>query len=384
VDNKLATNISFKLRSLNDEPRPFFVMVGFRRPHLPWVLHHRFWDLYNRSEASSLFDLPSRHGSRGSKQPLLEFGTGLRRFTTPPNGGCLGLPPPSFPWGPDMAHTFLAKAAQRCWRKAYYAAISQVDHHIGMVISTAKILDLYNSTIIIFQSDHGHGLGEHGQYSKMSLLEWATRVPLMIRVPWKFNSLGSTTRAPFNTLDIYHALPKLAKLAEYEATRIEQLSKALDNPRTATKAAAFSQWPSCGNLRYPQNTQVASMFDSGCGFSAMGYTARVKKWRYVAWVPFNFSNVGKESASFTTLLSEELYFHAEDDMGDLGAEYHNVASDSRLRKVRRKLLTLLSEHVSSTLTSARVIRDTCLVRADCDGKIAYRHWRHKQPWCPVQ
>lgn len=99
------------------------------------------------------------------------------------------------------------------YRRWYYAAVSWADHSLGRALTRLETLGVANNTITIFHSDHGYQLGELNEWSKKTNTELATHVPLLIRVPWKTNSLGRRTTVKTELVDLYRTLADLAELS---------------------------------------------------------------------------------------------------------------------------------------------------------------------------
>ncbi|HSU67942.1 MAG TPA: sulfatase, partial [Tepidisphaeraceae bacterium] len=154
TDGKVADQTIALMEKHKGEP--FFIGCGFYKPHTPWITPKKYFDLYSMNQIA-LPDLPP-----GTQQnypaPALQS----------------TRPWPYFGVKPDEA--------REC-KRAYYAAISFVDAQIGRVLDAVDRLGLADNTVIVFWSDHGYHLGEHGLWFKQSCFEEATRVPLIIRTP---------------------------------------------------------------------------------------------------------------------------------------------------------------------------------------------------------
>ena len=168
TDGKVATE-AIKLLE-EHQGQPFFLAVGFYKPHTPYVAPKKYFDLYP-----------------------------LDRIQLPPDVSAqtIGVPRPALtstqPW-PYFGVT--PDQAREC-KQAYYAAISFVDAQIGRVLDTVDRLKLWDNTIVVFWSDHGYHLGEHGLWMKQSCFEESARVPLSWPRPAK--KLGARfRREPWN------------------------------------------------------------------------------------------------------------------------------------------------------------------------------------------
>lgn len=189
--------------------KPFFISVGFYRPHVPEIVPSAYFDLYRRDRIAASADTPEQLGR---------------------------VLPAAKVWTPD--HLGMTAEEQRDFTHAYYAAMSFMDAQVGKVLKAVDDLGLANDTIVIFTSDHGFLLGEHGQWQKQMLFEESARVPLMIRVPGNGNA-GKRSPRTVEMLDIYPTLTDLAGLPRYARNEGLSLSRLLADPedRSWTKPA---------------------------------------------------------------------------------------------------------------------------------------------------
>ena len=206
--------------------KPFFLGLGYNKPHLNWVSPKKYWDLYDRSKiAESLTSQTEspKNGATMGLHPSLE----LRVRSGIPKKG---------PIDKELAITL---------KHAYLACVSYVDAQIGKMIGALEKEGLRENTIIIVWSDHGWHLGDMGIWGKATNYEIATRVPLLIWTPdMPKGSKGKTTDALVELVDMY---PTLADLVGFEIPKhVEGTSfkPLLTNPNLTWKTAAFSQFPS--------------------------------------------------------------------------------------------------------------------------------------------
>ncbi|MGJ8762349.1 MAG: sulfatase [Polaribacter sp.] len=206
--------------------KPFFLGLGYNKPHLNWVSPKKYWDLYDRSKiAESLTSQTEspKNGATMGVHPSLE----LRVRSGIPKKG---------PIDKELAITL---------KHAYLACVSYVDAQIGKMIGALEKEGLRENTIIIVWSDHGWHLGDMGIWGKATNYEIATRVPLLIWTPdMPTGSKGKTTDALVELVDMY---PTLADLVGFEIPKhVEGTSfkPLLTNPNLTWKTAAFSQFPS--------------------------------------------------------------------------------------------------------------------------------------------
>lgn len=246
------------LNRLKDEP--FFLGVGFRKPHLPFKAPEKYYDLYDHQDIK----LPDNmYAPKDVPEIALTQWGELRSY--------YGIPKK----GPLSAE--MAKQLIHC----YYASVSYVDAQIGRVVDELDKLGLRDNTIIVLWGDHGWQLGEHNLWCKHTNFDIATRVPLIFSVPGQ-KKIGTKSNALVELVDIYPTLAQAAGLSlpsHLEGTSVMPL---LDNPDQSWKTAAFSQYPRRGNI--------------------MGYSMRTDRYRYNRWV----------KRSTGELVGMELYDHQVD------------------------------------------------------------------------
>jgi arylsulfatase A-like enzyme len=185
-DGKIAQKGISDLRQLKNKNQPFFLALGFMKPHLPFNAPKKYWDLYDRSKIK----LPESYVQPKTtpKQAFHNFGE-LRNYGNIPRKGEIseGL-------AKELIH-------------GYYACVSYVDAQIGLVLNELKRLELDKNTIVILWGDHGWNLGDHKLWCKHVTFETALRTPLIIKVPGK--TKGETTNAITEYIDIYPSLAEL-------------------------------------------------------------------------------------------------------------------------------------------------------------------------------
>ncbi|MDA7618158.1 sulfatase-like hydrolase/transferase [Verrucomicrobia bacterium] len=288
-DGRIASEAIRSMKRLKTSKEAFFLAVGFWKPHLPLNAPKRYWDLYDPKSIQlpkdnhPPLDVPSlaMHDSR----ELLR----------------------SFPDG-------LSSEQIKTLRHGYYAAISYVDAQIGRVLNALDALDLRRNTIVVFWSDHGFHMSEHGLWCKTSNFELDTRVPLMISTP-DMQGKGRQTDALVELLDLYPTLVDLCAMSP-PPHKLEGLSlqPLLKETKTSVKHAAFTQHPR------PAYVPV------GTSPRAMGYSMRTKRWRYTEWRAFDTGKV----------LATELYDHMLDTRETLNLAYKDPYKE-RIQQLRRAL-----------------------------------------------
>jgi choline-sulfatase len=189
-DGKIAQKGIANLKILKKSKQPFFLALGFMKPHLPFNAPKKYWDLYDRNT----IELPESYVQPKStpKQAFHNFGE-LRNYGNIPRKGDL----------PEDLEKELIHG--------YYACVSYVDAQIGLVLDELKRLELEDDTIVILWGDHGWNLGDHKLWGKHVTFETALKTPLIIKVPGKTN--GKKTDAIIEYVDVYPSLAELVGLA---------------------------------------------------------------------------------------------------------------------------------------------------------------------------
>ncbi|MFD2727670.1 sulfatase [Hyunsoonleella rubra] len=185
-DGKIAQKGIADLRALKNKKEPFFLALGFMKPHLPFNAPKKYWDLYDRNN----IELPESYVQPKStpRKAFHNFGE-LRQYNNIPKKG--DLPE-------DLAKELI---------HGYYACVSYIDAQIGLVLGELKRLELEDDTIVILWGDHGWNLGDHKLWCKHVTFETALRTPLIIKVPGK--TKGEKTDAITEYIDIYPTLTEL-------------------------------------------------------------------------------------------------------------------------------------------------------------------------------
>ena len=267
-----------------EQPYDFFLAVGLFRPHTPYVAPRKYFDLYPL-DSITLPEVP--HDYLETIPPAARNTVKLKKEKTK-------LTPA------------LAKEAIQ----AYYASITFVDAQVGRLLEALDRLDLTRETIVLFTSDHGYHMGEHGQFQKTTLFENATRVPLIISSPDQ-SLRGHRTGAPVEMTDFYPTLSELAGLEIPSHVQGVSLVPALHDAEARPREDALTQLT----------------------VRARGYSLRTERHRITEWEE-------KEGTSI------ELYDHASDP-----AEMKNLAGDPALSDLESRLLGRLRERVEK----ARVV-----------------------------
>jgi iduronate 2-sulfatase len=256
---------------------PFFLAVGFWKPHAPFNAPAKYWDLYERGK------LPPLDPRRPAGAPEVAFHDGRE---------LRGLPPDQMDFTPEQAAEI---------RHGYFAGISYMDAQVGKVLAALDQQGLADSTVIVFCGDHGYHVGEHGLWAKTSCFELDAHVPLLI-VPPKCKHAGAKSDGPVELVDLYPTLVELCGLPAVPRLDGLSLRPAIDDPTTSIKPAAFTQHP---RPAYYDRTEKGVP-------DAMGYSVRTAKVRYTQWRDWQSGQ----------LIGSELYDHRSDP-----AEMKNLADE---------------------------------------------------------
>ena len=242
VDGKVADLAVATLRELSRKSQPFFLAVGFVKPHLPFVAPKKYWNLYDPAKIQLA---PNKYRPKDAPEYAIQPGGEMRAYH--------GIPAGSIP--DDLA---------RQLKHGYYAAISYMDAQLGKVLDELDRLGLREKTIVVLWGDHGWKLGEHDAWCKHSNAENDTNAPLLLSAPGM--QRGVRTNALVEFVDIYPTLADLAGLPLPSHLEGRSFKPVLAQPDRAWKSAAFSQ--------YPRNAD---------GKQLMGYSMRTARYRFTAW-----------------------------------------------------------------------------------------------------
>ncbi len=226
-DGLLAATAIDHLRAFKSSPEPFFLGVGFFKPHLPFVATRRDWEAFENSD----IPLPPE-GKIGS--PYWHASGEFYKYDAPFK----------------KTHP-LSPAAQRTARRAYYACVRYVDRQVGRVLAELKKLGLDKNTVVIVWGDHGWHLGEQEIWAKHTPFERANRSVLMIRARG-LSGPGSKTSALVETIDLYPTLIDLCH-PTFQQTQWpldgKSLVPILQREASSVREAAVSYWGDAVSIR---------------------------------------------------------------------------------------------------------------------------------------
>lgn len=299
-DGVFAKKAMMDLERLAKEGNPFFLAVGFERPHLPWTAPKKYWDLYERQS----LPLAEFRTFAENDEPWFYHTSNELRSYTDENGNQIyarlehGIP--------------LLDSEQRKLIHGYLAAVSYIDAQIGKILQKLDELKLEENTIIVLWGDHGWHLGDHGIWGKSTNFEQATHAPMIFRVPWMDPHV---VNKPTEFVDIYPTLCALAGMEVPSHLRGDNLIPLMENTDESDFPYAFSQFSRD---------------------EKMGYAIRSDRYRYVEWM-----EKGKHydsGADYSKVVEKQLFDYQTDPH-----ERVNVANTPGYEKIRQELEEALHE-----------------------------------------
>jgi arylsulfatase A-like enzyme len=228
-DAMIASKAIDDLRRLKRQDKPWFLAVGFLKPHLPFVCPQKYWDLYDESVVS----IPDNYYVPRNAPPeaVHKFGE-LRSYTGVPGKG---------PVSDEMALELI---------HGYYACVSFIDAQIGRMIAELDRLELADNTVIILWGDHGWQLGEHAAWCKHSCYETSLHVPLIVVAPMLGDlKPGSRTSALTEYIDVYPSLCDLAGLPKPKHLAGRSFVPLLKDPALPWKSTAIGRFVKGDSVR---------------------------------------------------------------------------------------------------------------------------------------
>jgi iduronate 2-sulfatase len=280
TDGQGATDSIELLERFAREKRPFFLGAGFFRPHTPYVAPKKWFDLYPKDSITLVPD-PTED---------LKDVPEIAQTIKPANYG-------------------RSESELKDCKRAYFASISFMDAQVGRLLDALDRLKLTDNTIVVFVSDHGYLLGEHGQWQKQMLFDESNRVPLIFAGPG-VTGRGASPRT-VEMLDIYPTLVELCDLPQPKhKLEGKSLAPLLKDPQAKRNRPAYSQVQR-GTDQTPPGPPI------------MGRSVRTERWRYTEWDDRNHS--------------VELYDHENDPH-----ELTNLASDDTPSKIVAEMKQLLN------------------------------------------
>jgi len=294
IDGIVCGSAETAIEKLAQKASPFFLAVGFRKPHLPFCAPKKYWDLYQRDS----IPLP-RYAKHPQNAPELAVRSWkeLEGYKDIPTNG-------------QLTETKVKEL-----RHGYYACVSYVDALVGRLLKKLKQMQLSDNTVVVIWGDHGFHLGEQGLWTKANNYELSTRVPLIISVPGQKNT-GSKSDALVELVDVFPTLADVCGLKEPAGMEGISLKPLLNEPDQSLKRAVFNQYPRArSSHRHRGHGEI------------MGYALRTQRYRYIEWQDWESKQV----------VARELYDLASDPQ-----ETRNIAGIAKHKAAVEEMSQILS------------------------------------------
>ncbi len=323
-DGRLTEMAIEQLRSLTKGKKPFFMAVGFLKPHLPFVAPKKYWDLYDRKE----FEIASfQKKATGSPELAYHRSGELKNYSDIPD----------FDSYSEKELDHLSADKQKELIHGYYAAMSYTDAQIMQLLNELDRLGIRNNTIIVLWGDHGWHLGDHGLWNKHTNFEEATHALMMMSVPGRHTGIKAEATSEF--VDIFPTLCDLVNIPKPKYLDGISLIPAIENPSAEIRAYALSQYPR--------------------GKDKMGYSIRTKQFRYTVW----FGKSWKTNIPFDekAVIAREMYDYYKDPL-----EKENVVDIPKYQKERLMMEKMFEECMQRELNSCAAYAKIADFRAPID------------------
>ena len=281
------------LEELSKGDKPFFLSVGFAKPHLPFVAPKKYWDMYDRDDIEQ-----AEYQKKAKKDASIAYkGLGeIAAYSDMPEKGTID------------------QETQKRLIHGYMATTSYMDAQLGLLLDKLEELEIADNTIICLWGDHGFHLGDHGMWTKHTNFEQAVRSPLLIAAPKGFKP--NSTNAPVELVDIFPTLCDLAGLDIPQHLPGKSIAPIMKKPTTSVRYAALGQ--------YPRG-------------KAMGYALRSERYRYVKWLNMNY----RKGETKGTLISTQLFDYEKDPLETVNLaanpEYKTIVASFEAEFARRNV-----------------------------------------------
>ena len=264
-----------KLENFSNTGENFFLAVGFFRPHTPFVAPKKYFDLYSKDDIV-----------------IPKSSTNYLKTIPSPAAKSVRAKKNQINLDEDLAKEI---------KQAYYATISFVDAQVGRIINKLKQTGLDKNTIVVFTSDHGYHMGEHGHWQKQTLFNNATKVPLIINVPGE-DYISKISNSPVELIDIFPTLMDLTSIIMPHHVVGKSLKPIIENKTSFVRKNALTRWRN-------------------------GYSIRTERFRLTKW-------------DINGDFQYELYDHKFDQ-----EELNNLALDSNYSLIRDSLIQSINRRI---------------------------------------
>jgi len=290
--------------------------LGYFRPHLPFAVPKKYWDMYDRDKMplANNPEIPT-----GAPLHSMNSMYELRHYD---GFNHIGHPTSSYQMGVDTIRTL---------RHGYYASVSYVDALIGDLILHLKEIGIYDNTIIVVWGDHGWKLGDHNSWGKMTNYNIDLKVPVIIRSPDQKNR-GVQTHAITELVDLFPTLCEMTGIKIPGYMQGHSLVPLMIDPEQEWKSAAFSQ--------FHRRPKV-----SADGKRYMGYSLNTKDYHYIEWYAWDHKTGTKGELKGTELYDRKLDPYEKINIADyIGMTEIKKELADKLSNGWRKALPKMSEN----------------------------------------
>lgn len=304
ADGKICRDAIQYMKDAQHQGRPFFVGVGFKKPHAPYNAPKKYWDIYKDVN----FEITDRVRPINSPNLAYHNWEEIRGYNDIPDSG-----------------TISPKKEQEIWR-GYYSCISYVDAQIGKLLQTLDELGLRENTVIVLWGDHGYHLGEQSLWCKSTNFELDARAPLIISYPG-MKAKGQKSEAIVEFVDVYPTLIDICNIPQDGKLSGISLKPLLNNPREKLNNIAFNQY-----------VRPYTAIRKGTP-THMGYSIRTENWRCTYWYELTTGKV----------VEKELY-----NLKDKRIEKINVSGKEEFFKAESRLAKMIEEYKNGLYVKHRI------------------------------
>ncbi|MGJ8693565.1 MAG: sulfatase [Thalassotalea sp.] len=240
-DYQSATRAINKMEALSKNDQPFFLAVGFTRPHLPFSVPKKYWNMYPEQSIT----LPNNYfNPRYAPKQAIHKNGEMRMYHGVPKDGQVS---------DEMALNLI---------RGYHASISFADAQVGRVLDSLKQLGLEEDTIVVLFGDHGWQIGEHRLWNKHTTFKTGLHSPLIFKVPGKEPNVRTTAMTEF--VDIFPTLCDLTGLEKPKQLQGESVINLFDDPFDHQNTTAFGRWQS-GDAIFTERFAYTEYYDNETG-----------------------------------------------------------------------------------------------------------------------
>jgi iduronate 2-sulfatase len=251
AQNELTKKTLTRLAKMD---KPFYMGLGYFRPHLPFTAPKKYWDLYDKD------NIPLAANPEIPKNAPLHTMNSMYELRHYDGFNHIGHPTSSYRMSQDTIRTL---------RHGYYASVSYVDALLGDIIAHMKTIGIYDNTIIVVWGDHGWKLGDHNSWGKMTNYNIDLKVPMIVRYPNQDNK-GGQSHGITELVDLFPSVCELAGIDVPNYMQGTSFVPLIKDPKRYWKKAAFSQ--------FHRRPKV-----SADGKRYMGYSINTEAYHYIEW-----------------------------------------------------------------------------------------------------